>query len=71
MLLGKRMNPMLRASGLPWDHAQANLDDILMAGVSFEDHLKNLDIVFVRLTAHGLKLNASKCDLFRVEVLYF
>ena len=57
-------------AGLPWDRAQAYLDDILVAGASFDDHLENLGTVFSRLAMHGLKLNAEKCELFRSEVNY-
>ena len=48
----------------------AYLDDILVCGTSFEDHLCNLELVFQRLEQHGLKLSAQKCALFRSEVEY-
>ena len=54
----------IELAGLLWDIAQAYLDDILVAGASFEEHLMNLDDVFTRLAKHGLKLNAGKCELF-------
>ena len=57
-------------SGIPLNQAQAYLDDILVAGKTFEDHLQNLETIFSRLADHGLKLNASKCELFRSEVKY-
>lgn len=57
-------------SGLPIDVAQAYLDDILVAGSDFDDHLNNLASVFDRLAKHGLKLSADKCELFRTEVKY-
>ena len=57
-------------AGLPWDRAQSYLADILVAVVSFNDHLKNLEDVFTRLAKHGLKLKAGKCELFREEVNY-
>ena len=41
-----------------------------MAGFDFEDHLRNLQEVFTRLAKHGLKLNASKCELFKQQVDY-
>ena len=57
-------------SGIPMDVAQAYLDDLLIAGRSFEEHLDNLDKIFKRLSEHGLKVNPSKCSLFRTEVDY-
>ena len=57
-------------SGVPLERAQAYLDDILVAGKDFEDHLRNLDGVLSRLGLHGLKLAAAKCELFRSEVKY-
>ncbi|MEL7426338.1 MAG: reverse transcriptase domain-containing protein, partial [Bacteroidota bacterium] len=57
-------------SGIPFDVAQAYLDDIIVAGRDFDEHLKNIRLVFARLASHGLKLNARKCTLFRSEVEY-
>ena len=57
-------------SGIPFETAQAYLDDILVSGRDFEEHFRNLDLVLARLSAHGLKLSASKCCLFRPEVEY-
>ena len=57
-------------AGFSIDKAQAYLDDILVAGKDFADHLANLEQVFCRLKRHGLKLNATKCDLFRRRVNY-
>ena len=42
------------------DRAQIYLDDILISGFDFDDHLCNLNEVFTRLAAHGLILNAGK-----------
>ena len=57
-------------SGIPFDVANAYLDDILVAGKNFEDHVTNMQLVFTRLAEHGLKLSATKCSLFRSEVEY-
>lgn len=57
-------------TGIPFDQAQAYLDDILVVGKDFKDHLRNLDSVFARLRMHGLKLGAPKCELFRSKVNY-
>ena len=57
-------------SGVPFDVANAYLDDILVAGRDFEEHAQNLQLVLTRLRTHGLKLNADKCTLFQGEVEY-
>ena len=57
-------------SGVPMNVAQAYLDDIIIAGKSFEDHLSNLECVFSRLSEHGLKLSVDKCAFFKTEVSY-
>ena len=62
------MNVLL--SGIPTEQAQAYLDDLLVGGKSFEDHLNNLEMVLNRLRDHGLKLNLSKCKFFHREAEY-
>ena len=54
--------------GLTWKTVLAFLDDILILGMSFEDHLKNLAEAFERFRQYGLKLKARKCILFQSEV---
>ena len=44
------------------------LDDILVMGTTFEEHLSNLRHVFDRLRDAGLCLKPSKCYLARKEV---
>lgn len=46
------------------------LDDILVYGKTFEEHLKNLETVLVRLKSEGIKLKASKCVFSKREVKY-
>ena len=46
------------------------LDDILVIGGSFEDHMKNLCEVFGRLREFGLCLKPSKCHLGKRQVTY-
>ena len=48
----------------------AYLDDILVYGVSFKDHVDNLRVVLQRLKSRGIKLRADKCFFFRKEVRY-
>ncbi len=52
------MNLVLR--GLNWDILLAFLDDILVLGRTFRDHLKNLEQVFQRFRHYGLKLKTPK-----------
>lgn len=46
------------------------LDDICIYSKTFEEHLAHLDLVFIRLHDHNLKLKPSKCHLFRKEIDY-
>ena len=48
----------------------AFLDDVLVLGKSFDDHVENLAEVFDRCRQYGIKLKTKKCDLFRQEVEY-
>ena len=57
-------------SGLPTNVALVYIDDILVSGHSFQEHLTNLKTVFKRLQAARLKLAPNKCQLFRKEVKY-
>ena len=57
--------------GLNWNIARAFLDDIMVMGRSFEEHLQNLRKVLDRFRRYGLKLKPKKCGLFvrKVEFL--
>ena len=63
------MNLVLR--GLNWNVALAFLDDILVLGKTFDDHIANLRQVLQRFQDFQLKLKPRKCALFqhRVEFL--
>ena len=54
--------------GLTWDIVLAFLDDIIVLGKSFTDHLNNIKEVLTRLRSYRLKLKPSKCVLFQKEV---
>lgn len=56
--------------GLSWQICLVYLDDIIVIGRSFEEHLKNLREVFLRLRSANLKLSPKKCTLFAKEVKY-
>jgi hypothetical protein len=46
------------------------LDDVIVVGRTFQEHLLNLQNVFQRFREALLKLNPEKCQLFRREVRY-
>ena len=50
-------------AGLQWDGCLVYLDDVIIIGQRFLDHLTNLSMVFERIRQAGLKLQPSKCKL--------
>jgi len=56
--------------GLHWKTCLVYLDDIIILGRDFDEHIKNLKEVFERIKNAGLKLSAKKCSLFKREVKY-
>ena len=52
------------------DHVICYLDDILITGVSEEEHLRNLDTVLGRLREHGVRLKRGKCSIWKSSVDY-
>ncbi|GFX79068.1 retrovirus-related Pol polyprotein from transposon 17.6 [Trichonephila clavipes] len=56
--------------GLSYEACLVYLDDIIIVGRSFEEHLKNIKRVLQKLKEANLKLSRSKCHLFRREVTY-
>ena len=46
------------------------LDDIIVLGKDFRDHLQNIQSVLQRLREAGLKLRPPKCSFFRKKVRY-
>ena len=46
------------------------LDDVIVHSENFNDHIQHIRQVLQRLRKHGLKLKASKCELFRKEVKF-
>ena len=57
-------------SGLQWSVCLVYLDDVIVLGCNFSDHLSNLIEVFKRLRAAGLKVKPAKCDFFKKSVKY-
>jgi hypothetical protein len=56
--------------GLVRDICLVYLDDILVVGHSFQEHLLNLHKVFSRLRDAGLRLKPAKCNLANTQVEY-
>ncbi|GFT44819.1 retrovirus-related Pol polyprotein from transposon opus [Trichonephila clavipes] len=56
--------------GLSYEACPVYLDDIIIVGRSFEEHLKNIRRVLQKLKEANLKLSPSKCHLFQREVTY-
>ena len=59
------INLILR--GLTWKTVLAFLDDILVMGMDFEDHLKNLAEALGRFRLHGLKLKPENASFSRAR----
>ena len=57
-------------SGLARDKCFIYLDDVLVVGRTFEEHLSNLREVLTRLREAGLKLKPGKCHLAKFQVTY-
>ncbi|GBN10299.1 Retrovirus-related Pol polyprotein from transposon 297, partial [Araneus ventricosus] len=62
------METVLR--GLSSEACLVYLDDIIIVGRTFEEHLNNLRKVFQRLQKANLKLKPKKCRFFQREVAY-
>ena len=62
------MNTVL--AGLVPQRCLDYIDDVLVLGRSWKDHLRNLELVYQRLRDAGLKLKTSKCHLGREKVCY-
>ncbi|GBM64117.1 Retrovirus-related Pol polyprotein from transposon 297 [Araneus ventricosus] len=56
--------------GLSSEACLVNLDDIIIVGRTFEEHLNILPKVFKRLEKANLKLSPKKCRFFQKEVTY-
>ena len=57
-------------AGLQWKSCLVYLDDVIIVGRTFEEHLNHLGEIFDRLRQAGLKLKVTKCSLFQEKVCY-
>ena len=57
-------------AGLQWSQCLVYIDDVIIVGKSFQEHLSNLREVFHRLREAGLKLKPCKYSFFQLSVKY-
>ena len=57
-------------AGLQWSACLVYIDDIIIMGKSFEEHLHNLQQVFERIKLAGLKLHPGKCQFLQQQVYF-
>ncbi len=57
-------------SGLLWKNCLVYMDDIIVFGRSFDEHLDNLTLVLDALRAANITLKPSKCKLFCEEIQF-
>jgi hypothetical protein len=62
------METVLR--GLTYESCLMYLDEVIMIGRMFQEHLLNLRKVFHQVREDLLKLNPEKCQLFQKKVWY-
>ena len=54
--------------GLQWHNCLIYLDDVLVFGSNFEQHMQRVEQVLSRIKAAGLKLKPEKCQLLQTQV---
>eukprot|EP00731_Ephydatia_muelleri_P036068 Em0198g2a len=57
-------------AGLQWSKCLVYLDDVILLGTTFGEHLDNIRAVFDRIRQGGLKLRADKCCFLQRNVKY-
>ena len=55
-------------AGIQWSHCLVYLDDIIVLGRTFKEHLRSLRAVFDQIRSANLKLKPRKCILCRQSV---
>ena len=61
----------LISTGLQWSSCLVYLDDVIILGKNFANHVHNIQLVLHRIKDAGLKLQPTKCYFFRKAVSYF
>ena len=56
--------------GLHWSNCLVYLDDVIVVGKSFSDHMANLEQVLSRFRDANLKLKPSKCHFLHTQVRF-
>ena len=57
-------------TGLQWSHCLVYIDDIIIIGRSFKEHLSNLKSVFTQIQCASLKLQSTRCRFLQTKVKY-
>ena len=57
-------------SGLCWETCLIYLDDVIVYGRNWDEHLQRLRQVLTRLQEARLKLHSGKCQFFRKSVSF-
>lgn len=57
-------------AGVQWTQCLVYLDDVIVIGRDFEEHLHNLSVVLQKLKEAGLRLKPRKCSFCRESVSY-
>ena len=57
-------------TGLQWTSCLVYLDDIIVLGRTFTEHLSNLGSVFSRIRDAGLKIKPEQCSFLKEKVKY-
>ena len=56
--------------GLTYDIVLVYIDDIIVFGKTFEEHLKHLELVLAKVEEANLKISPSKCRLFQKSIKF-
>ena len=60
----------LALKGLQWVTCLIYIDDIIVYGRGFDEHMRRVEEVLERLKAAGLKLKPDKCNMLQSEVVF-
>ena len=60
----------LALSGLQWTACLIYLDDVIVYGKTFEEHLQRLSLVLQQFCQAGLKLKPGKCHFYETQVTF-